>query len=217
MRSARRLSLAISFYFCVCNPGFGSEAGGSVHTFTNPVVATGADPWVIRFQADYYLCQSRSNEIRVNRSARLEDIGQNHWVSVWKPPKETLYSKELWAPELRLLQGKWYIYLAADDGRNSNHRMYVYWRKTFRLTPQGAFSFKGKISAPTDRWAIDGTVLEMPDKKLYFVWSGWEGTNDVAQNIYIAPMANPWTISGERVCISRPEFDWGEPRTACNQ
>jgi GH43 family beta-xylosidase len=48
----------------------------------------------------------------------------------------------------------------------------------------------------------------MPDGNLYFVWSGWEGFEDVMQNLYIAPMSDPFTISGERVCISRPEHDW---------
>ena len=80
--------------------------------------------------------------------------------------------------------------------------------------PQAPFVFRGKLSAPTDRWAIDGTVLQMPGDKLYFLWSGWDGTENVAQNLYIAPMSDPLTISGERVCISRPEHDWekrGQP------
>jgi GH43 family beta-xylosidase len=74
--------------------------------------------------------------------------------------------------------------------------------------PQAPFHFKGKIAAPTDRWAIDGTVLEMPGGKLYFIWSGWEGNTNGKQSLYIAPMSNPWTISGERVCISKPDREW---------
>ena len=185
------------------NPAF-----AGARTFANPVAVRGADPWVIRFQTNYFLCQSASfnNAVQVNRAARLEDIGQDHWSIVWKAPKETAYSKQIWAPELRRLRGKWYIYVAADDGDNADHRMYVLEGNS--EDPQGTFSLRGKIAAPTDRWAIDGTVLEMPDGKLYFIWSGWEGTNDVAQNLYIAPMSNPWTISGERVCLSRPELDW---------
>jgi GH43 family beta-xylosidase len=80
--------------------------------------------------------------------------------------------------------------------------------------PQEPFVFRGKVSAPSDRWAIDGTVLQMSGDKLYFLWSGWDGTENVAQNLYIAPMSDPLTISGERVCISRPEHDWekrGQP------
>jgi GH43 family beta-xylosidase len=180
------------------------------HVFKNPVVARGQDPWVIRWQTNYFLCQSRpdggSNGVWVNRAARLEDIGVDHWQCVWHAPAGTAHSKQIWAPELHFLQDKWYIYVAADDGDNANHRMYVL--EGSSADPQAPFNFKGKIAAPTDRWAIDGTVLELPDGKLYFIWPGWPGTNDGVQNLYIAPMSNPWTISGERVCISQPDRKW---------
>lgn len=39
-------------------------------------------------------------------------------------------------------------------------------------------------------------------------WSGWEGDENVAQNIYVAHMSDPCTIDSERVCISVPEYAW---------
>lgn len=180
----------------------GTRAG----TFTNPVVASGADPWIVQWQDKYYFCQSRQGGIYVKATSHLTKLEQEAWARVWTPPAEKPYSKELWAPELHYLRGKWYIYVAADDGDNANHRMYVLEGTT--QNPLDPFVFRGKIAAPTDRWAIDGTVLELPDGKLYFIWSGWEGKENVAQNLYIAPMSDPLTISGERVCISRPEYDW---------
>ncbi len=183
-----------------------AEDPGADHAFANPVVAHGQDPWVIRQGRIYYFCQSRPDGIWVNRATRLEDIGLNHWKCVWHAPEGTAWSKQIWAPELHFLQGKWYVYFAADDGDNAGHRMYVL--EGTSVDPQMAFNFKGKIAAPTDRWAIDGTVLEMPDQKLYFIWAGWPGANDGVQNLYIAPMSNPWTISGGRVCISQPDHVW---------
>ena len=44
--------------------------------------------------------------------------------------------------------------------------------------------------------------------KLYAVWSGWEGTTNVSQRIYIAEMSDPLTITGERAELSRPEYSW---------
>src|SRR5690348_16869735 len=119
--------------------------------FTNPVVAHGADPWVIRWQTNYYFCQSRSDSVWVNRASRLEDIGKDHWKRVWKPARGTTYSKEIWAPELHFLQGKWYIYLAADDGDNANHRMYVL--EGTSSDPQSPYVFKGMIASSSNRWA----------------------------------------------------------------
>jgi GH43 family beta-xylosidase len=187
--------------------GLNMQAQQTLLTFTNPVVASGADPWVVQWQGAYYLSQSRGGRgVWVIRSEKLHQLGSGQAVRVWTPPPTGLYSREIWAPELHRLHGKWWIYVAADDGQNANHRMHVL--EGHETDPQAPFTYKGKIAAPTDRWAIDGTVLEMPDGKLYMVWSGWEEFENVAQHLYIAPMSNPWTISGERVRISSPEHQW---------
>jgi GH43 family beta-xylosidase len=174
--------------------------------FQNPIVAHGQDPWVIRSGTNYFFCQARGDAVWVNCAARLEKIGANHWKCVWRPPAGTNYSHQIWAPELHFLAGKWYIYVATDDGENIHHRMYVL--ETDSADPQAPFHFKGKIFAPDDHWAIDGTILNMPDGKLFFIWSGWADDSDDAQNLYLAPMSNPWTIRGPRVCISQPHYDW---------
>jgi GH43 family beta-xylosidase len=176
-------------------------------TFVNPIIPAGADPWVVLWKDNYYLCQSGGGKgVWVTRSARLQDLNGGDRQRVWTPPAGTDWSKEIWAPELHFLRGKWYIYVAADDGDNAHHRMYVL--EGGADNPQAPFTFKGKIAAPQDRWAIDATILEMPGDKLYMVWSGWEGTENLAQHLYIAPMSDPWTISGARVRISSPELEW---------
>ena len=45
-------------------------------------------------------------------------------------------------------------------------------------------------------------------KSRRLVWSGWAGPRNEMQRLYIAPMANPWTICGPRVEISRPSALW---------
>lgn len=197
----------ILFTVAVSGPSVSMAFGQlSGRTFTNPIIAHGADPWVIRWNNQYYYCYSWKDRIWVNAAKNLEDIGKGASACVWRPPRGMAYSKELWAPELHFLQGKWYIYVAADDGDNSHHRMYVL--EGSSSGPTRPFVLKGRIAAPADRWAIDGTVLEMPGHQLYFIWSGWKGTKNVAQNLYIAPMSNPWTIDGRRVCLSRPKYGW---------
>lgn len=186
----------IPFLLAVC--------AAAAQTFTNPI-GPGADPWVLRHDSQYLMCQSGGGNIRVSKAGRLEDIAGASRVNVWKAPATGMWSKELWAPELHRLDGKWYVYVAADDGDNANHRMYVLEGDT--QDPQGAFTFKGKINATPDRWAIDGSVLPLGGK-LYFIWSGWEGTENIKQDLYIAPMSNPWTISGPRTRISSPTLAW---------
>ena len=172
---------------------------------SNPVARRGADPWVTFEQGQYHYCYSARNQIWVNRAAKLQDVVQRRGRSVWTPPENTPYSQELWAPELHFIQGKWYIYVAADDGRNETHRMVVL--ESESSDSQGPYQFRGKLAVPSDKWAIDGTVLEHRGQ-LYFIWSGWEGDVNVRQDLYIAKMSDPVTLTGARVLISKPELDW---------
>jgi GH43 family beta-xylosidase len=180
--------------------------GGSDELFSNPVAARGADPWVLRWAGGYYYCGASRGAVRVGRSERLHEVARAPRAAVWTPPRGTPWSRHLWAPELHRLDGRFYIYVAADDGRNERHRMYVLEGETD--DPQRPFRLKGRIACPEDRWAIDGTVLSLEDGPRFFVWSGWEADVNGRQSLYVAPMSNPWTISGSRVRISTPELPW---------
>lgn len=172
-------------------------------TFTNPLVNFGADPFVT-FQDGYYyyIRVNQDRSIWVSKSEELSRIGQVEPIQVYAPSGDEP-SAEMWAPEMHYIDGKWYIYYTAGAG--SNHRMYVLESET--SDAQGSYVFKGKMAPETDKWAIDQTVLEY-DGQLYAIWSGWEGDENVDQRIYIAKMDNPWTISGERVELSMPEYSW---------
>ncbi len=199
----KRVSILLSICLALACAGCAGRSGEKL-TFTNPIADRGNDPWVILQGGTYYYCYS-GNGIQVAAFQNLPELGSAKGVTVWQPPADTAYSKELWAPELHYIDGEWYIYVAADDGDNQNHRMYVL--KGTSQDPTQPFTFVGKIAPPEDFWAIDGTVLRH-NGKLYFVWSGWEGTANVWQDLYIAPMRDPCTISGSRVRISTPEYGW---------
>ena len=160
----------------------------------NPVAPDGADPWVTYYEGSYYYCYSTDEGILVNKAPKLQDVVQQRGKVIWKPSKGLPYSEEIWAPELHFIDGRWFVYFAADDGNNENHAMYVLESKTEDAC--GKFIFRGKIAASKDTWAIDGTVL-VHKGKMYFVWSGWEGDANGQQNLYIAPMKDPRTISGK--------------------
>lgn len=178
----------------------------------NPVYTAGADPWITEHNGEYYYCFSAwDNVVWVNKLSSIAQITWDGCAFVYVAPQEGMYSHEYWAPELHYINGEWYIYVAADDGNNENHRMYVL--KGTSQDPMQPFEMVGQITDPSNKWAIDGTVMQYGDE-LYFIWSGWEGDVNVAQNIYIAHMSDPCTIDSERVCISVPEYAWekvGEP------
>ena len=172
---------------------------------TNPILQNGADPWVVTDGGTFHYCYVRKDTVFLKSVKRISELVNANERIIWIPEKGTAYSKEVWAPELHFLEGRWYIYVAADDGKNENHRMYV-------LSTSGAninekFSFIGKISDKSDKWAIDGSPFKHKGKR-YFIWSGWEGEKNVQQNIYIAKMDSPTSIISERILISRPDYDW---------
>lgn len=176
------------------------------NTFTNPLLPSGADPWSIYKDGYYYYTNTLGNRIDVWKTKDLSDLNQAERKTIWTPPVNTMYSKEIWAPEIHYIQGKWYVYFAADDGKNENHRMYVLENSSSEPL-SGEWTFKGKIADKTDTWAIDGSVFKHK-KQLYMVWSGWEGDVNGRQDIYIAKLKNPWTIDGSRVKISSPKYEW---------
>jgi GH43 family beta-xylosidase len=181
-------------------------------SFCNPIVAAvhpagSADPSVVFHDGHYHYCRSLADgALGIARARRLQDIGRAEMVVVWRPEPGTMWSREIWAPELQRVQGRWVIYFAASDGHNRNHRMYALEAEGDDL--QGRWHFKGRIAAPTDTWAIDGIAVEHAGG-LYFVWSGWRRNDDgFPQVLYIAPMSDPFTISGERVEIAAPALAW---------
>lgn len=176
--------------------------------FFNVVLPDGADPWVIRHSDGYYyMTVSTGINVTLWRSRSLSGLGGGEKKIVWTPPAFGPSSKNFWAPELHHVNGKWYIYAAADDGRWENHRMYAF--ENPNADPfQGEFVERGKVFDPkADKWAIDATLLNLKGK-LYFIWSGWEGDENVHQILYIAAMSDPVTLSGPRVEISRPRHAW---------
>lgn len=183
-----------------------------VSDFYNIIMQVGADPYVYKHTDDYYYnVFVNASGIMIRRSKTITGIDAGERSLAWTPVQGTMYSSNVWAPEMHYLKDtdgsfKWYIYFAADNGTNANHRMYVL-ENASENPMTGTWEFKGKITDSTDRWAIDGTVLTVHEKH-YFIWSGWEETDGSFQNLYLAEMSDPRTISSQRVLISTPEHDW---------
>ena len=164
------------------------------------------DPWVIFHNGSFYHCFTNNAEkLCVTQSSTVEGLLTAEPVVVYEPEKNKEYSKELWAPELHVIDGKCYIYVACDDGDNYNHRMYVL--ENGSNNPTDRYKIAGKIAAKPDKWAIDATVFKWKGV-MYMMWSGWEGDENVCQNMYIAKMEDAYTISSERVLISEPDHEW---------
>lgn len=182
-------------------------AFGQSKTFTNPLLPSGPDPWSVYRNGWYYYTHTTGKNITLWKTKSLAELKNASSKVVWDPLPNQPYSKEVWAPEIHYLQGKWYIYVAADDGHNRNHRLWVLENPSADPL-EGKFVLKGQLKTPGgNKWAIDGTVLEHQGQ-MYLFWSGWEGNENGRQDIYLCKMKNPWTTEGERILISTPTYAW---------
>jgi GH43 family beta-xylosidase len=175
-------------------------------SFANPLLPSGADPWVTLKDGYYYYMHTTGKNLTLWRTRDVTDLKRAPHKVIWTPPNSGPYSRDVWAPEIHFLEGKWYVYFAADAGTNRTHRIWVIENPSPNPL-SGHWTLKGKVSDATDRWAIDPSVFE--DRgRLYMIWSGWEGDKDGVQSIYLARLKNPWTIESSRVRISTPEYPW---------
>jgi GH43 family beta-xylosidase len=172
--------------------------------FKNPLLpAPAADPWILRHEGIWFSLQAVERSLQLRAAANLWELGETEPVIIWQAPQNGPFSHDLWAPEMHWLDGRWFLYLAADDGSNENHRMWVLEAET--NNPFGIWRPQGMLE--TGGWAIDGTVLEA-DGRRYFVWSGWPGHANEQQNLYISEMRNPWELTGARVSLTEPTEPW---------
>lgn len=184
-----------------------------MQTFSNPLLPVGQDPFVLFKDGWYYYCHAATpigwTPIFISKSRTLLGLRTAKRVPVWTPVKEGEASKDLWAPELHYIRGKWYIYFAAWDGIPGKlHHMYVLESRT--QDPQGEYVMKGKIDTdPPGQWAIDGTIFE-ESGRLYYVWSGknYQQTAMEPQKLFISEMENPWTRIGAQIFLSEPTLPW---------
>ena len=191
--------------------------GDTMDVHFSGVVNGNPDPYVVCKDGVYYYCYS-SGGVKVQASNDLL-LGEpsKSAVQVFTPSQTSIANakKEYWAPEMHYFPADvvgekdagWYIYVAADDGQDVNHRMYVL-RASEPDNALSQYTMVGELELDGDKWAIDGTVMVLGGK-LYFIWSGRE-ENDLkySQNIYIQAMTNPYTATGSKTLLARPTEAW---------
>ncbi|MDD5351261.1 MAG: glycoside hydrolase family 43 protein [Chthoniobacteraceae bacterium] len=178
--------------------------GGDAAAFSNPILpAPAADPWVIQHGGVWFALLASERTLYLRAASNLAELSTATPVTIWRAPHTGPCSRNLWAPEMHRLDGRWFIYFAADDGKNKNHRMWVL--EAGGANPFGEWGLRGMLD--TGGWAIDGTVLEEGGKR-FFVWSGWPGRKNEQQNLYISEMRTPWKLAGPRVPLAEPTEPW---------
>jgi GH43 family beta-xylosidase len=177
-------------------------------TFENPVVTnqTHPDPFVFKHDDGWYYGLSTHEgalDIVIFRSKDLVGLYRGERRAIWKSTGADWNKKDVWAPELHLIRGTFYVYYSAGDGTKQSCGVL----KCLGNDPfNGQWEECGRLRSPeADDWSIDGTVLQQ-NGKLYFIWSCETPDNMKMQKLLISEMADPTTLVGPRAEISRPSF-----------
>ena len=154
-----------------------------------------ADPSVIGDGSTYFSVESDGKNIYVRASLSTSALNNAARVKIWgsKP--------NVWAPEIVKVGDTFYVYFAA--GNLTDQRMYY----VSSSDPTSGYSTAAPMNLPDNRWAIDGVPFQF-NNEWWFVWSGWAGNTNVEQNLYIARMSDPTTVTGARYIISQPRERW---------
>jgi GH43 family beta-xylosidase len=154
-----------------------------------------ADPSVILVGSTYYSVESDGNNIYVREAPSPVALNTAARIRIWgsKP--------NVWAPEIVKADGTFYVYFAA--GNLTDQRMYY----ISSTDPTSGYSSAMPLNLPDNKWAIDGVPFQF-NNEWWFVWSGWPGNTNVEQNLYIARMSDPTTLTGGRAIISQPRERW---------
>ncbi|MBB6184512.1 glycoside hydrolase family 43 protein [Oleiagrimonas soli] len=201
----------------------GLAQAGAAETFTNPVFRS-QDPWITRVGGVYYYIESGCGvaDICVKRSRSLTGLASAPWIGVWTHHADTdSNGRDIWAPELHFIDGRWFIYYAADDGDNNHHRLFALVSSgtdgqlgTFREADTGLPH--GQLVESSGHWAIDPNVFMAADGKRYLTWSCTnQADSTFPQRICLARMRDPLTL-GRTAFISTPARAW-ETRGAAIQ
>lgn len=192
-------------------------AASAAETFDNPVSVERShpDPWVFKHTDGYYYGLSTHEghaDIVMYRGTNLVTLYRSANKVVWRAPATGWNTKDIWAPELHLIDGAFYIYYSGGNGTKQSSGVL----KCAGGDPfNGTWTDAGRLYSPTaDDWAIDGTVL-VQNGRLYFIWSGETPDNMRMQKLFISRMSSPTALTGPRVEISRPTFPFercGDPK-----
>ncbi|MBI1279825.1 MAG: family 43 glycosylhydrolase [Anaerolineaceae bacterium] len=178
-------------------------------SFHNPLnTFEGADPWLTYYDGFYYLSTtSGTSQLYMQKSATLSGlkVAKQELIYAETDPSRCC---NMWAPEFHLLDGpdgkRWYFYYTAGtNGTLDNQHSHVL--ESAGTDPMGPYTYKARIFDPAnDGYSIDGSVMQLNDN-LYFLFSSWTGD---FQKLYIAPMSNPWTLSGSRHLLTQSQYSW---------
>lgn len=177
--------------------------------YPQPLIEQRADPYILKHTDGYYYFTASYplyDRIILRRAKTITGLRDAEEVVIWEKHESGIMSEHIWAPELHFIDNKWYIHFAAGD-KDDVWAIRPYVLECEDENPlEGTWVEKGQVNTNFQSFSLDATTFEHHGTR-YLIWAQ-KVDDDTISNLYIAKMKNPWTIEGEQVLLSTPEYDW---------
>ncbi len=185
-------------------------------SYTNPIAGF-ADPSIVYHEGYYYYTYASGYNggqgLWMAKAVNLCDIGKVEPVLIWSQ-KLTGQAKEmtaLWAPQLYFMDGRWYIYAAAqtakDTATGADRRFPYVWVGQVD-EPTGPYEFFGCMeNIDEDAYTYLSPRVIKHGGKWYMFMSGFytqSDTNPHTQRMRVCELETPTKMASKQIVISSP-------------
>ncbi|KAK5655132.1 hypothetical protein OQA88_6031 [Cercophora sp. LCS_1] len=178
--------------------------------YTNPLIKQRADPHIHKHTDGFYYFTATVPEfdkIILRRAPTIQALASAPETTIWRRKASGVGSNQVWAPELHYIDNKWYIYVALGVSGQWRIRAFVL-EGTGDNPLTATWVEKGLIKTNWDTFSLDASTFVVNGTR-YLVWAQQEPSrSDENSSLMLAPLANPWTIRGTAVAVSRPTLAW---------
>jgi len=206
--------LAIALTFVFQNNVFSQDL-----TFNNPIAEKRADPWVFKADTgDYYLIATvpEYDRIVLRKASTINGLKNAEEKDIWHKHDEGVMGSHIWAPELHLIDGTWYIYFAAGEAENIwNIRMWAL-SNSSKNPMTGAWKEEGQIKTQIESFSLDATTFEHQGKR-YLIWAQNVRGGKHGTGLVLSEMKDPTTLTGPELILTEPEFSWERMKYNVNE
>lgn len=175
----------------------------------HPLVPQRADPHVSLHGGRYWFTASVPgfDAIELRSASSIAGLAEAQPTVIWRKHDSGPMSWHVWAPELHRIDGRWVIYFAASE-RDDIWKLRMFVLTNDHADPlQGSWVERGRIATPMDSFALDATSFEHRGRR-YLVWAQKDPAIEGNTNLYIAALADAWTLATPPLRLSRPELPW---------
>ena len=178
-----------------------------MNSWTIPIVEQRADPHLSRVDGRYWFTASvpSYDAIEIRAADSIAGLASAPTKLIWRAHASGPMSFHVWAPELHRIVGRWYVYFAASE-RDDIWKLRMYVLECLGDDPlSGDCIERGQILTPEEGFSLDATPFEHLGRR-FLCWAQKSPPSE--SNLYIAEMANPWTLKTEPVVSTRPDLPW---------